>query len=692
MASNMRPSTYDGHNINDGANYVSTVLNWPGFADANHYESDRPGAMPVLGTMSHKGIKFVLLVAIEDASNADTLRKQLSQWFDPKGGDSKQLVFTDSDGASNPRYLMVRPSKMMPVGNTGRLHWAITLVVDGSGDIDGRLRRTTTDSQVWSVTSNGDTEVVSNGGEDDAYPVYKVKPILTKSVSVDNYSYSRWCPIRWRASGFFTEYPTDVVDAGLDTASLITAGKLHSSGRDLAVFVNGVRVPRWTGNLDSTSSRVWVTLDWVSPKEAHLKTSIAASGSISKIEINQKDPDVDYTTSYQTIMSRFPASGILVIDNEAFQYTSKNDTLGEFRGVTRAINGTSMAAHTGADDEDIADGADIWLVQHDILVMYGNGGLSAEPAQSDAKKPLFDLDASTNTSWIYAYFGDNSYRRPYEWGFNIGSEVSVDLYGAVHYTKSQDKDTPADPWEVMGMYLRSYASAGVAPDGRTYTDGPVTAGLRFWNAIGITSFNFTNGYKMRPTGASGTWNAKIYLTDGGRNEHVDYSIPQPSTRDVWESWSRSNGTIPTWSYGNGVTRKPTTLIVYSRTPDQDEWYVEFGDCTIGLDSSRTPALLFIGSEDSSRYNLNVVIENTTTGEKMRVKFPMKTDETFVVDTGQKLVYYEADGSNQFQAMSLPDSIRRDWLKLQPGSNTLKYNEAGVNSVSVTVEWVERFYD
>jgi phage-related protein len=120
--------------------------------------------------------------------------------------------------------------------------------------------------------------------------------------------------------------------------------------------------------------------------------------------------------------------------------------------------------------------------------------------------------------------------------------------------------------------------------------------------------------------------------------------------------------------------------------------VEFGDCTINLDTNRTPLLHFLGPEISSRYNLDVVIENTTTGEQMRIQFPMAVDETFVVDTDKKLVYFAADGSNQFQAMSLPDTIRRDWLKLQPGSNTLKYNEAGVSTATVTVEWVERFYD
>jgi hypothetical protein len=689
MADNMRPSTYDGHAINDGTNYVSTVLNWPGFADANHYESDRPGAMPVLGTMSYKGIKFVLLVAIENSASADTLRKQLSQWFDPKGGDSKQLVFTDSDGVSNPRYLMVRPSKMMPVGNTGRFHWAITLVVDGAGDIDGRLRRTTTDTLAWSVTSNGDTQVITNDGEDDAYPVYKIKPTAVKS---NDYNYSRWCPIRWRASGKFTDYPTDIVNASLNTASLISGGKLHSTGRDLSVYVNGVKVPRWIGNLNAATSRVWVTLDWSSPQEAYLGVSIPASGSISFIRINPFDPETGIPHT-QNVMGKFPASGILMIDNEAFQYTSKNDSIGEFYGITRAVRGTSEAAHTGSN----LPGTLIWGVQHDITIVYDNTGITTDPAQSDAKKPLFDLDTSTNTSWVYGDFGDNSGQRPYQWGY-----VTQPLFNpsaAVQYTTSQDKDTPADPWAVMGTYLRAYASNGIADDGRVYYDENQSSWFRFFNQLGIKGFNITNGYKMYPSGGTADWRAKIFWADGGKNDFVDYLIPEPTVRDSWQTWSRSQSNSPTWSYGNGVTRRPTTLYIYSivvnkesGVPTNAEWYLEFSDCTITLDDTRTPSLHFLGSEISSRYNLDVVIENTTTGEQMRVQFPMRVDETFVVDTDKKLVYYEADGSNQFQAMTLPDSIRRDWLKLQPGSNTLKYNESGVNTATVTVDWVERFYD
>ena len=47
----------------------------------------------------------------------------------------------------------------------------------------------------------------------------------------------------------------------LNTAALVTAGKMQADGDDLRVFVDNVEVNRWLANMNTTSTNIWINLN-----------------------------------------------------------------------------------------------------------------------------------------------------------------------------------------------------------------------------------------------------------------------------------------------------------------------------------------------------------------------------------------------------------------------------------------------
>ena len=654
----MKVKSWDGHLINDGTNYTAVLPGLPGFPEARYATSNRPKAMPVLGQMSYRDQEMPLAIAIE-GSVRETLIKQLAQWFDPKGDVSRQLIVTDDDGSSNERYLMCRPKSMELERMSGRRIWVIKLAVDGTSDPDGRYRRTSTSSDAWNITATGQTNVVNNQGQDDAYPVYKIMPTSGKT---GTWAYSRWLPIRWRVSAPASGYPVDVVGAGLDTAGLISGAKLQADGDDLRLRVNGVEVDFWAGNFNAATSRIWTNLDFASRADALLASSIASSGSISEIVVSPLDAITGRGTSAKPILDRFPASGVLMIGSEAFVYTGIDYATSSFTGVSRAANFTSMAAHSALDT--------IWWVQHDIWLLYGNSAAAA-PDIDDARKPLFNLDTSTNSQWNYADFASYSTIRTGSW--SVAGEL-----GLVNAYSANQKGASVEPFEVMGMHVRwNNFSTQMYISGR----------IRLYNPCGITRVVVSSGAHFSYN--VGQWDAKIQSSADANFWIDEASIAAPSTDSVWDTWTADE----TLTYGfsfQGVSRVPTWFAIYCRDVNglYNDAKIEVDDVTAYLDTNNTPVAT-LGSEQSA-YLLDGLLANTTTGESIAVQFLMSLNEILIINTDQKTVVYDKDGSNQFQAVDL-GPLRRDWLKLEPGNNTLQWTESGVNAVTITTEWVERFY-
>ena len=636
MASNVigKVKSWDSHNINDGLDYaaafnISTGL--PGLTPAMTAVNN--GAPIISNIAFNQRVLPPLEITILDETDA-SLRTQLHQWFDNKANETKVLVVTDLDGTSTPRYIEAVCVGLQQKAGVAGIIYVVALVQDGLKDKHYRWRKVTADTDSWNITASGQTKTIANGGHDETYPILTITPT---SASSGGYAYKVWVPVRWRTSEAFTRYPFDLTDDAWDTAALISGAKMQADGDDLRVEVNGSQVNRWLDGINTTTTKVWVNLNFAAKVELTTTAAIAGTGSVDTIDFNEA------TTS-------LPSSGIMMIDSEAFVYTGKNDSLKRITGVTRASRSTSMAAH--------GLGATAWWVQNDIYILYGNSSVSA-PTVDDNYKPIFNIATSTNTSWVYSEFGEDDGLRSGSWQFNNG-------YRGVQYTDNHYGTT--DPWDELGIYI-PYNNLGVACQ------------MFLYNPCGITAANFTNGEKY--AGFAFQWFGYVRSSNDGVSFNINYTIPKPSVSDTWESWSQNVTGISSQSYIILTLGGPGSYSVVTET------YLEADDCTLTIDSNYTPTASLL--PESGNYSLECTITNNTTGDAITIDFTMELNESLEINTDEKTVIYLLDNSSQLQARELVGGVRLEWLPLAVGNNELEYTAVSTGNITVGLEWEERLY-
>jgi hypothetical protein len=628
---------------------IETLISWDGNSFAPSYRADfvlgteprlppvaaemaaRTGAPPLLGAVSRDVYRFSLLIVIEDPTglNYDALRSQLFAWLDPDDETPKRLVAETTDGVEV--YVEAVCEELRIYGDPQQLQsFVATLAVHG----DTLWRSTSDDVEVWSITASGQTVAVTNLSEAEAYPRLTIEPTGAKTAGND-YNYRRFVPVRWRRANKTSggPYPVDICNANLDTAALVLAGKMQADGDDLRVFVDGYEVTRWLDGIDTANTKVWVSLEFPYPAASMTTVDAMLAGeTVSSLQVNEG-------------ITTMPAYGILVVDNEVFTYTGKDNALRTFLGVTRAAKDSTAAGH--------AAGSTVWLCQNDVWILYGNPTASAPPTPT-IMMPAFNMSTSTNTSWDYDEFGADGAERSGAW-------ARYESGGADCYTGN--RGASANPWVEIGI-----RDAVADAFGRWY----------LYNPCGITDANFQNGERYY---AGAAWDARIQsLSFGGGAWITWYNIPAPALATTWEAWSRNQAMLD--EYGVAL------YLAYpgSGAPTN---YVEAADVTLALNGSYTPTVLL--GDEHANYSLACTIANTTTGEAVTIEFHMSLDESLEVDTSDKTVTYLEDGTRQFQALSLAGSPRRDWLPLQPGVNVLRFDDTGTTAVTVTVEWAERYY-
>jgi hypothetical protein len=498
-----------------------------------------------------------------------------------------------------------------------------TLVLDR----DARWRRRDGDLFGTTMTTDTDSLTVENLGDDLAYPIFYIEPKTAKS---SGYAYKRFVAVTWRADAAATRYPVDIVNDGLDTASLVTASKMQADGDDLRVYNGGSEIDRWLQDINTSTTQVWCNLDFEAAVDMTLKTAITAGATVTTVEVNEDIGDM-------------PSTGILMINSEVFTYTSKNDTDRRFLGVTRAAKGTSAAAHAVDDD--------VYWLQHDLWIWYGNASVSA-PTVDDDYKPAFELD-STNTSWVYEEFGEDDGLRAGQW-VTHSLVYSPSFYGG-------NRGASADPYVEVGIYVDDDAGTGV---------------FYIENVCGVTNLNFTNGEQYADD--TGRWYGKI-VSWTGAGYQIEASIAAPSSDSTWESWS-ANQAI--------TSDRVRAGLYYGVGLNSGDNYVEASDCTVTLDSSNTP-VVSVGSEQGN-YVLDLTIENETTGDELVLSLSMDLDEVLVVDTDAQTVTYLTE--SKIEALTLTGGVRLDWLALEPGENALAFEDTATQELDVWVVFDRRLFE
>lgn len=627
----MKPDTFDGNLINDGTNYESFLQESAyGLEAVRPQLAMRTGRWPVVAGVERPG-KVIYLDVYIRGSSLSTLQKQLHQYFDPEDETPKKLICEDQAGG-NDRYVYAICREMIERDNVGR-HYVVGLQVHG----DIRWRENTASTSSWNITASGQTKVLANNGEDDAYPILAIEPTSAKT---GGYAYKRFVVVKWIVDDGVAHYPVDICNDSFNTATLVSGGKMQADGDDLRVWVDGVEVERWLDGINTSTTKVWVNMNFEPQADATLGVAIASSGSIS-------------TITASTDISDFPSVGILLIDSELFVYTGKNNANKQFTGVTRAAKGTGMAAHTTTDT--------IYWIQHEVWIAYGNSSASA-PTVDANNKPVFALASSTNASWDFDDFYQSRANRSGVWGFYASENIS--RYGGN-----------------QGASATTYAEMGIHNESNAYN---AVGTWQLWNPCELTSVTYANGEKRCNQNALdyGSWEAESFGLNNLGGTGIALSITEPSTADTWESWSGSP-TLPTSAVY--VFLKLKTI---SADPVAIEQYLEAADVTVGLNN--VPSIT-IGSEQSN-YLLDAVITNNTTGDAIGVEFHMVLNQELEIDTDAKTVIYLADDSSQFQTLDLQGDVRRDWLRLQPGNNTIQFDDTGTNAVTIDFEWEERHYD
>lgn len=621
----MKIISWDANNINDKTNYDSVIMA-PGFglSRVRARIALRHGSQPIISSIERPG-KLLYIHIIINGSPIATLQKQLNQWFDPDDETRKQLLVEDDVGGANDRRVWGICEQLSLLGTSG-IEWVATVRLDD--DIMWR-ELTATVSSPWSVTASGQTKVVTNNGEMDAYPILKIKPTSAKT---GGYPYKRFIVVEWKVIyQAISNYPVDIVNNGLDTR-IASTNFAQADGDDLRVLVDGSEVDRYLDGPDTSTTKVFVNLDFQNDIPMTLDGALGTG---------------DTTITVSEDITNMPSAGIIKIDSEIITYTSKNNSSKTFTNCSRGTKGSTAATHTDTT-------AVKWL-QHDIWIIYGNAAAGAGPASSDTE-PMFERSTSSNTSWDFNDFGRTGTNRTAQWAFEQRTGSAVGYTG--------NRWSSAEPWEEVGVRVRFLDDAGIFFIG---------------NICGILSANFVNGEQYSENAPFVAGEIESSNNYGGGGWNTEYDIPGPSADDTWESWSR-NETLDTGRRSVGL---------YSFGFGSWTAYIEVADVTIALNTANTPAVS-IGAEQGN-YSLTCTITNQTTGDAVTLDFIMDLNEQLELDTDDKTVIYLDDSTNQFQALGLVGGSRRDWLKLRPGTNTIRFDDTGTNAVTVDFTHTERFY-
>lgn len=622
---------FDAQQINDGTNYscgLEPALEW-GLPDVKAQMAKRDGSWPVLGGVDRPGKILYLTIEIR-GSDVRTLRDQLMLWFDPEDETAKNLVIEDEDG-TNDRYVKAICERIAPMIIDGRASdkaFFIRLRVDG----DVRWLRNAWDTDSWSITASGQTNVVANDGTTDAYPQYEITPTTDKA---DDLAWKQFIPVTWRSDNSAALYPVRL--GPLDTAAL-TPAKMQADGDDLRVYINGRETYRWLIDMDTANTYIWINVPRFAPKaSASLQTQIIAAGSINSIEVGEDVYD-------------FPDEGMVLINSEMFVYTGRDLSDEKLTGITRGAHGSTQALHAVNDT--------VWWIQKEIIICYGNSTLSA-PTVDDDYKPAFSRAAadSSNTVWKYNNFGDTGLTRSGRWH----PEGNITMHGTGGLFTGHWRSWAAT-YSHIGAWIGTVT-------GNAY-------GWRLYNPCGIVNADWADGAHR----ATVKEDFLAYVGYWIRDDNWwtwQAEIADPVADATWDTWSEAAGAA--WS-----TADYLTLSLWYYLSD-----VEASTVTVTLDSTETPAIDMTLAE-MGNYKLNCKITNTTTSEWMTVDFEMALNQTLTIDTYDETVTYGLDGSSQFQALDW-SSIRLKWLKLEPGNNTLQFDDTGTGNVTFVTKFRKRYY-
>ena len=585
-------------------------------------------------------------VKILDRTNEPALSAQLREALKP--GTSGILLATFNDEMRD-YQIECRVQSIVPDPTYGNLYTVIFqtglncwISVDEVTD-------------AWAITASGDEKAITVGG----YSETRLSLSLTATgLPANGWAFQKLYQLVNPLVYAYGKRPWCI---SMDTAALVSAGKCQADCDDLAVVVDGVITRRWLAAPNTSATKVWVNLDLIAGQSLTLLTPVASSGAITELyfEVNANN---------MAAMSKLPQKGIVYHGSEWFEYSGwvYGTTVVKFSGVKRGAYSTTLQAHAKTDA--------FRYIQHVIHLLYGNS-VAVAPALNDVnydnEKPIFDLATSTNASWVYTaatgFYDAAKPTRPGAWKpiiTKVGTESE-------NYPVKGNAES-GDP--AMGMRIASWLKAG------KITADTVTASWLL-SCPGLISSVSATGRKYR---SHLQWAAvEAFRLDRSINQITwvkVWSELTPTAAATWETVTKTSQAI-TPNMANVRFVLTGTIPAVAAVENMAEIL------TVSVDfvSANLPTGTFLS--EKSNYLLDVTVTNETTGDALQLVYPMLLNVAMDVDSEDFTVTYGL--VNAHAAMSLNDDSRDLWLRLLPGTNTIKITGNDVGTLDVVLRWQER---
>lgn len=640
--------TFDGHNINDGTNYRTGLLNPRGAPPARPVYIEQNEADSVDADTYTVDVQTkVLSIEIVNYANRHALISQLKGWF--KRGTRADLVATFIDDGEayqincrvvnlvqDPDY----PMYFRAILQTGTTAW----------------RSVSAETDTWNESGAGGTKTIDVGGDDETYLIAELAATVAP---FDGYFYQNFYRLTNVPGIRYGMRPWCLT---VDTAALVSAGKMQADCDDLRIFVGGVPTRRWIEDPNTTTTKIWFNVLINEGYTLSLLTAINNSETVTSLQFA-----VNATT--QATIQAMPNSGIIYHGTELFWYSGKDAVNCRLTIIQRGVWGSTKQAHSAADAFS--------YVQHQIRMVYGKS-TATSPAFDDSNyddtKPLFNLSSSDNTKWVYddttLFYHPTAASRLGRWLQTI-KKIS---YGTVSkvYHKEGDAES-GDP--ALGIKVGAFQSGGL-----WHSD---TVELAFYLTCpgGFSKVSAT-GRKYR-SGTNWMPKAAFQRSDNGITWYDLWSEATPSGSGSFEAWStHTDVTVAN-------TSKFLRHVVTGIFPAVADAYAMTEALTVTAEfvTANLPAGAFLG-ESGSSYTLDFKLSNDRSGDIVALSFPALFNIPFVFDSENSEATF--DGANAHEAVTLLDDPGRSaWIRLLPGENILTITAADIGTVSIDLSWYRR---
>jgi hypothetical protein len=648
------PVSFNGTSL-QSTDYTTSypVSNAPLSPTVNPQYVKRAGTFPVMSGSDFNSVTLGLEIICADPFMS-TFEK-LVQLFNVEDETPRPFIIADASTTDNKQYLVYAVPRSIVGGNDGNMARV-------SLSLDDPIWKSVTETAInFATTSATDSTSFSVGGNTSAYPRFEITALSQPS---SDYLYNAFLQVLPTSRLPWNNRFLDVVGTsdgtGLDTAALIAGGKMQASGNDLRLFRDGVEVDRQLSGVDTTDTHIITVCDMPASRVGRLRVAITDSTS------PPAEVSLTITSANKTVISNMPNAGRLIIDTglgttdtEEFTYTGKTITATKyaFTGITRAARGTVEVAH--------AVNSFVRWLPYDFNILYGNPGTDA-PIIDEERKPIQAL-TSRNNLLIYDNFYDEAGLRSGIWT-PIPSKVSdVNLSNSGVFTSTDDAgDT--DPSTAIGMSAKTYFKLGVVK-----ADAVVLGWSNYFpdviTTVSATGQKSQSGARWLPVAlqsAATTTFANLWTIPTGAS--IDYGTWTDFVKPSTDAVVGANKKALRWLQNGTITG---TIDSYAKVAID---HIEIGLLNIPSCIIRT---------ENNNYQLNCVLTNETTGDALRINFPMQLGETVYIDTNPNFPNMKYRGQIVNGAVGL-NSIRSEWLRLVPGTNEIAYESFPSDAFDITL--------